>query len=584
MAAWMFMVLAVALRHESIQDQAALTLKEASALAQQVVADRATTLREERKEEMEAKVLEVNGARMPFWFKIYGEKPEGGRSLWISLHGGGGTTTAVNDGQWNNQKRLYQPEEGVYLVPRAPTDTWNLWHRAHMDPLLDRLIENLVVFEDVNPDRVFLMGYSAGGDGVYQLAPRMADRWAAAAMMAGHPGDARTQPLRNLPFTLHVGGKDGAYQRNQRAEEWKERLAGLAEENPGDYPHWVRIPPDKGHWMDREDAAAVPWMAERRRNLRPERVTWVQDDVTHSRFYWLAVETPTKGAWLDVERRGQDFLVHKAEGLTDFILRLDDSMVDLDRDIRVFRDGKVLFQGRVPRTAASIRQTLAERGDPSGIFTAEVAISLRQEVLAMDFSSAESREAMIFSDPDAWQWNEVEGGSLGWSEGSRYSPPVRSPRTLGLVGDLEVRDFVLEAEVMQVGKEYAHRDICFFLHFTSPSRFTYVHLSTRPDARAHNVFLVADAARVPLLPVLDKGIEWGRDTWHRVKVDSSPSRGTVQVFFEDMITPLMEAPLKGDGWGRVGVGSFDDPGCIRSFRIRAAETRAPQNQDPFPAR
>ena len=72
----------------------------------------------------------------------------------------------------------------VYLAPRAPTDTWNLWHQAHIDRMFQRLIENLVVFENVDPNRVYLMGYSAGGDGVYQVAPRMADRFAAAAMMA----------------------------------------------------------------------------------------------------------------------------------------------------------------------------------------------------------------------------------------------------------------------------------------------------------------------------------------------------------------------------------------------------------------
>jgi poly(3-hydroxybutyrate) depolymerase len=50
------------------------------------------------------------------------------------------------------------------------------------------------------------MGYSAGGDGVFQIAPRMADHWAAAAMMAGHPGDAAALNLRNLPFTIFMGG------------------------------------------------------------------------------------------------------------------------------------------------------------------------------------------------------------------------------------------------------------------------------------------------------------------------------------------------------------------------------------------
>ena len=124
------------------------------------------------------------------------------------MHGGGGAPPQVNDQQWENQKRLYTLSEGVYLVPRAPTNTWNLWHQGHIDGMFSRLIENMIALEDVNPDKVYLMGYSAGGDGVYQLAPRMADRFAAAAMMAGHPNETSPLGLRNLPFTLHMGGRD----------------------------------------------------------------------------------------------------------------------------------------------------------------------------------------------------------------------------------------------------------------------------------------------------------------------------------------------------------------------------------------
>jgi predicted peptidase len=132
---------------------------------------RAKQIREERQEEMKARRLRDGELEMPFSYEVFGEKPEGGRRLFLSLHGGGGTTKQVNDRQWENQKRLYRPEEGVYLAPRAPTDTWNLWHQGHIDPLFQRLIENLIVFEEVDPNRVYLMGYSAGGDGVYQLAP-----------------------------------------------------------------------------------------------------------------------------------------------------------------------------------------------------------------------------------------------------------------------------------------------------------------------------------------------------------------------------------------------------------------------------
>ena len=90
------------------------------------------------------------------------------------MHGGGGAPRRVNESQWENQIKLgkaYKPAAGLYVAPRAPTDSWNLWHEGHIDPLFDRLIQNMIVFEGVDPDRVYLMGYSAGGDGVYQLAP-----------------------------------------------------------------------------------------------------------------------------------------------------------------------------------------------------------------------------------------------------------------------------------------------------------------------------------------------------------------------------------------------------------------------------
>lgn len=186
------------------------------------------------------------------------------------MHGGGGAPPKVNDSQWNNQIQLYVPKEGWYVAPRAPTDTWNLWHEGHIDELFGRMIEDMVAKYGVDPNRVYLMGYSAGGDGVYQLAPRMADRFGAATMMAGHPNDASADGLFALPFRIYMGGEDAAYKRNEVAAQWGEKLAALQKERGG-YEHKVTIYPGKGHWMDKEDAEAVPWMAPRRARLGPRR-------------------------------------------------------------------------------------------------------------------------------------------------------------------------------------------------------------------------------------------------------------------------------------------------------------------------
>jgi hypothetical protein len=334
-------------------------------------------IRESRAEEMKERKLREGELEMPFDYKVFGEKPKTGRSLFISLHGGGGAPKAVNDKQWENQKRLYRPAEGVYLAPRAPTNTWNLWHQAHIDKLFDRLIENLIVFEDVDPNRVYVLGYSAGGDGVYQLAPRMADRFAAAAMMAGHPNESSPLGLRNLPFTLHVGGKDAAYNRNKVAAEWEKKLAELRKADPDGYIHWAKIYPDKAHWLDREDAAALPWMAKFDRNPLPRRIVWRQDDVTHSRFYWLAVAGENQKAGTEVvatlDKQRFDIA---ARGVNRLTVRLNDLMLDLDEPVTVSANGNVPVTKPVQRTIRNMAMTLAERGDPRSMFSGVLTVEL----------------------------------------------------------------------------------------------------------------------------------------------------------------------------------------------------------------
>lgn len=331
----------------------------------------------ERTAEAEAKAITIDGRTLRYDFTTFGSEPESGHSLFISLHGGGEADASVNDQQWENQKGLYQPDEGIYLAPRAPTNTWNLWHEPHIDPLLERLITNFIVLEGINPNRVYVMGYSAGGDGVYQLGPRMADHWAAAAMMAGHPNDARPESLRNIGFTIHVGGLDTAYDRNLVAEEWGTLLDELSAADPGGYPHYVEVHPDKPHWMDLEDAVAVPWMAEFTRNPMPERIVWLQDDVTHRRFYWLAVDSDNAAPnnRIEASLTGQTIDL-QVSGVQRVSIRLSDAMLDLDQSIRVASGATTLFEGTVERTILTLAVTLEERGDPTLVFSSEVSVEL----------------------------------------------------------------------------------------------------------------------------------------------------------------------------------------------------------------
>jgi len=354
-----------------------LSLEQADECAALLWEDFAALVRETRQAEHDNRAITLGEHTLRYEFTVFGDKPAAGWSLFISLHGGGNADPSVNDEQWQNQMTLYQPEEGIYLCPRAPTDTWNLWHEAHIDPMFERLVSDLIVLEDVNPDRVYVMGYSAGGDGVYQLGPRMADHWAAAAAMAGHPNDAQPYSLRNIGFTIHVGELDTAYDRNLVAQEWSDRLDQLAAADPGGYEHDVQIHADKPHWMDLEDAVAVPWMAGFTRNPTPSTIVWYQDDVPHTSFYWLAVTEDQAIAATEVRATltGQAVTL-ETTGLSSITVRLCDSMLDLSQPVTISANGTVVFNGPVSRTISTIARTIEERGDPSLVFTGEQTVAL----------------------------------------------------------------------------------------------------------------------------------------------------------------------------------------------------------------
>ena len=53
-------------------------------------------------------------------------------------------------------------------------------------------------------------------------------------------------------------------------------------------------------------------------------------------------------------------------------------MVDLDAPVQVYFNGNLYFDGLVDRSRATMEKTLAERGDPSGVFTAEVTVDFAQ--------------------------------------------------------------------------------------------------------------------------------------------------------------------------------------------------------------
>lgn len=361
----------------TITPDAQLSAAEAQQVSQQAVAQWKETKKQQLEAVKKSKCCSLGGLKMPYDARQFGNERFGDRSLWISLHGGGSAPASVNNQQWKNQKHLYEPHNGIYVAPRAPWDDWDMWFKNPIDDLFEQLILTMVCHYGVNPDKVYLLGYSAGGDGVWRMAPRMADHWAAASMMAGHPGDVQLMSLRNVPFMIWCGADDAAYNRNDECRSRGVVMDSLQAADPEGYIHSTHIVAGKGHWMDLEDKAALPWMERFTRNPYPKCVKWCQGDRPRPYFYWLGVDEKEakKSMKLTASIQGNTIEITQCD-YAKVSIYLNDQMLDLDKEVTITHNGRVLFQGKLPRTQATITQTLNERNDPAYTFPAMVTITL----------------------------------------------------------------------------------------------------------------------------------------------------------------------------------------------------------------
>jgi len=376
---------------------------------------------ETRKAEMQQKNIKFNKQNMKFDYVKIGEKPAEGYPLYIALHGGGNAPASLNDSQWNDMKRYYRDSVkcGIYTAVRGISNDWNLHFMGDSYVMYDRLIEDMIAFENVDPNHVYVLGYSAGGDGVYQISTRMPDRFAAANMSAGHHNGVSPRNLYNLPFLIQVGEKDGAYDRNKEAVKYSMKLDALKEKDADGYEHAVYVHLNRPHnyedndprraeydimakpndWLAgkgrdsmKKNTNAIDWLSPHKRNPLPAKVIWDlttgADRSGKSKDADSLWDSPVRGCqnyWLEIPaglaREGELVVkLDKASNtvvvetpVSEFAVLLNSEMFDLSKPVKVTVGGKdhtVQVKGSLKNMAA----TLLNRGDSNYVFEGRISV------------------------------------------------------------------------------------------------------------------------------------------------------------------------------------------------------------------
>lgn len=385
-----------------LQTKEDLKKARASAWDEYVTAAKADSV---RKTEVQECVMHFQDVQMKYGIQVIGEPLENGYPLYIALHGGGfGETPDLNNQQWEHMHIYYRDEvkNGVYINPRGVRDTWDTHGNPESYPLYDRLIENMILYYNVDPNRVYILGFSAGGDGVYLVSPRMADRFAATNMSAGHHNGTSVTNLYNTPIQLQVGMNDTAYNRHLVTVEYGEHLDHLQKEYDGGYEHNVFVHVDKPHnfkdWSNEDqcvvadnvkwhdtgeyttkmaDTNAIHFLNRYTRNPLPAKVVWDLGNRGWERsvdsFYWLTAPMTTNEGILVAyyNREDNSITIEKDTTNGDFSILVNEDMLDVFQPIKI-HSPKGDFTVTPELSEQLLKDTTVERGDQNYQFEVKI--------------------------------------------------------------------------------------------------------------------------------------------------------------------------------------------------------------------
>ena len=322
----------------------------------------------------------------------------------VGLHGGGEGAGHAGEaaGNWPVPRHLCNYPQGVRLV----SDTWNT---VHGERFVLTLIDLAKARDQVDPDRVYVMGFSMGGTGSFHWGGRWPDLLAGAipghgVMMAEHVKQFRPEDvgvvqyglvpnLRNLDMYLFTGEKDDHCEPGTFHRAWQ-MIQALREEDPTGYGGVTfTIYPGLGHaFGPGEPAKALEAILPKRRNAFPDTITWeyalapyplpdAKDRTTRlpqRGLYWLECLHPVDGMQVRATKRreGDDLVIELScvgADPEDFAVLLNPTMRGDARRVRVRWEGHEI-ESVAPPSLAVMLDTYDWRLDTTLLFDRRIRL------------------------------------------------------------------------------------------------------------------------------------------------------------------------------------------------------------------
>ncbi|HEK86662.1 MAG TPA: hypothetical protein ENO29_09970 [Candidatus Aminicenantes bacterium] len=266
----------------------------------------------------------------------------------------------------------------ILLVPQA----FGHWWEPEVEQDLKKIWRRIIKDYSLDTDRLYLCGSSNGGMGTIFYATSFPDRFAALGENMGFPFlnrkevslDEDLDKLKNL-FNTDIFISHGEAD-DQVSPEGDRKAFNFLKKN-GQEVIYQEFPNKKHNIDPAEIINLITNLFDKSsRNPYPRKLYFIMTDGIYSQCYWLKIQEYSDLP-VEVQAEIKDNSVNlKTKNVKKIKLYLDDNLVDLNKEIQVFINNQLEFQGRLSSSSENLLMSIKEKADPALAYQASLELEI----------------------------------------------------------------------------------------------------------------------------------------------------------------------------------------------------------------
>lgn len=186
-----------------------------------------------------------------------------------------------------------------------------------------------------------------------------------------------------------------------------------------------------------------------------------------------------------------------------------------------------------------------------------------------DFQEQFEREWILYPQ-DYWDIADSDGRKALCLLKPGKPRELRAPRAYALMKKFKVSDFIFEGKLKSLQETTVKaRDMVIVLGYIDSTHFYYVHFSGKSDEK-HNIIAIVngkDREKINTERADQIPARLADMNFHDFKVTYNSNSAKICAYLDNMEKPLLTAVDSTFRFGMVGIGSFDDTGCVADIKF-----------------